>query len=159
MELIDYFDFEAVVLERIQDSDIDESVTLINHAYKYQEQYKNEPRVNRETLITQVKKSKFYVAKSNNHVIATVYIQPKGETLKLGLLAVLDAYRGKGLAPAIIKAIEEYGRTGGFKSLALDYMSIAPWLKKYYEKYGFKETGEFENWGTIDLIHMEKSLC
>jgi hypothetical protein len=37
-------------------------------------------------------------------------------------------------------------------------MSLAPWLKKYYEKYGYAETGTVEAWGTIDLIRMKKAL-
>jgi len=45
-----------------------------------------------------------------------------------------------------------------YKSLDLDYMSLAPWLRKYYEGYGFRETGESVRWGTIDLIHMSKDL-
>jgi hypothetical protein len=39
-----------------------------------------------------------------------------------------------------------------------DYMSRAPWLKSYYQKYGFKETDEKIAWGSIDLIRMRRDV-
>jgi GNAT superfamily N-acetyltransferase len=75
-----------------------------------------------------------------------------------GLLTVADKYRGKGLGPALIEAVEAFAQYTGARNVELDYMSAAPWLKPYYEKYGYVETGEITNWGTIDLIRMSKPL-
>lgn len=55
-------------------------------------------------------------------------------------------------------AIDDFARDKGYESLDLDYMSLAPWLKKYYVGYGFRETGETKAWGTTDLIRMSKKL-
>jgi len=44
------------------------------------------------------------------------------------------------------------------QAVELDYMSVAPWLKPYYEKFGYVETGEVMPWGAIDLIRMTKTL-
>ena len=57
-----------------------------------------------------------------------------------------------------MKAIEQLAMAEGFKEIQLDYMSDAPWLKEYYEKIGFVETGQVEKWGLIDLVQMSKSL-
>ena len=78
--------------------------------------------------------------------------------MHFGLLTVTPEYRGSGLAPAIINAIEAYGRALQCRFVQLDYMSVAPWLKSYYEKFGFRETGVKEPWANMDLIQMSKGL-
>ena len=55
-------------------------------------------------------------------------------------------------------AIEADARTRGCATIQLDYMSLAPWLKAYYERYGFQETGETVQWGAIALVQMAKPL-
>ena len=57
-----------------------------------------------------------------------------------------------------MEAIEEYSHALNIKRIELDYMSIAPWLKRYYEKYGYIETGEVTPWGDIRLIRMAKEV-
>ncbi len=158
MDISHYFHFSNIILERLQESDSNEAVALINRAYAYQNEYKNEPRITRDKLWHQAQKSQFYVLKEEGKIIGTIYIQTKNRSLHFGLLSVDQSYRGIGLAPALLSAVELYARDHACLSLQLDYMSIAPWLKRYYEKYGFCETGEVENWGTIDLIRMRKDL-
>lgn len=156
--LIDYFQFSKYVLHKIQEGDFEEVINLINKAYSYQDKYKDEPRINYEKLIRQTQKSDFYVVKENGAIIGCIYTRNKDGSLHFGLLTVDEAHRGTGLAPALINAAESYAKNNGYPSIQLDYMSIAPWLKCYYEKYGFQEIGEIENWGTIDLIRMKKEL-
>lgn len=79
-------------------------------------------------------------------------------TLHFGLLTVVPELRGKGVASTIMEAIDSYVSEHQFQMIALDYMSLAPWLKRYYEKYGFVETGTVNHWGKIDLLRMQKKL-
>lgn len=109
-------------------------------------------------LSKRVSEVEFYVATLKDQIVGCVYIEPKGNKLHFGLLTVSSELRGTGLAQGIIAAIEEYATEQGFKQLDLDYMSIATWLKKYYEAYGFKLTGKIIKWGNIDLINMSKGL-
>ena len=57
-----------------------------------------------------------------------------------------------------MRSIEDFAKVKQHKLLELDFMSIAPWLEKYYESFGFKKTGHTERWKDTDLIQMQKKL-
>jgi GNAT superfamily N-acetyltransferase len=154
----DHFSFGQLTMARIADDEIEETVELINPAYRYQESAKGTPRTNPEHLRRRVSETDFYVVKDAGQIVGCVYLEPREQALHFGLLTLADRYRKTGLAPAIMQALEAYARARHYDTLELDYMSLAPWLKRYYERYGFAETGEITNWGTIDLLHMSKRL-
>jgi GNAT superfamily N-acetyltransferase len=158
MNLSDTFKFDSLELSRLKDSEVDETVALINPAYSYQEEAKGEPRTNPGHLRRRAAEADFYVVKDRGRIVGCFYLEPTDTKLHFGLLTVADDYRKTGLAPAIMKAIEKFAIDKHYKSLDLDYMSLAPWLKRYYESHGFKETGEVTAWGAIDLVHMTKNL-
>lgn len=157
-KLPDCFNFNDIELTRIQDSDIAETVALINHAFLYQQEAKGEPRTNPTHLRSRIKETEFYVAKENGKIVGCVYIEPSGNSLHFGLLVVADNQKGSGLAPAMLKAIEDFAIAKQYKNIGLAYVSVAPWLKKYYEKHGYVSSGEITEWGTIDMIWMHKDL-
>ncbi len=159
MKLPDYFQFSKVTLEPIQDTEIDETILLINGAFDYQNKVRGKARTNPENFRKYYfGKTDFYVIKDGGKIIGCRYIKPRGSSLHLGMLALDEAHRGIGLAQAVMKAVIDYAKAAGYKKLELDYMSVAPWLKKYNEKYGFKETGETQDWDGMKLIRMEKEL-
>lgn len=154
----DYFSYEGVELREAHVDDISFLVTFLNDAYSYQDHIKGEPRTNPEHLAGRMNEVTLYIAENSGTVAGCFYLEPKGKSLHFGLLTVTDEFKGKGLAPAMIEAIEKHAKQIGFRTLELDYMSVAPWLKNYYEKHGFTETGEIKHWGKIDLVHMSKAL-
>ena len=158
MKLTDFFKYKYLELLPIMDSDMLEVVELVNDAFSYQDSVKGETRTNLLNLRELVSSTDFFVIKYKSKICACVYIEANGRTLHLGILAVGTDYRGKGLAQAIMNAIEDYAKSMSFETLGLAYMSLAPWLKSYYEKYGFTETGEIQEWGAINLIWMSKSM-
>lgn len=139
--------------------DIKDSVELINHAFNYQDEAKGDVRITTDKLLEKMRTSEFYVIKDRSqNIVGCVYIDKTETALHFGLLAVADKLRGKGLAGRIIYSIENYALSLHKTELELDYMNLSPWLKKYYEKYGFKETGEIEDIGWCQLIRMTKAL-
>ena len=151
-KLVKYFQYEDCIIRLARDRDIDDLVSLINEAYFYQDAIMGASRTSPLHLRKRVSETQFYIVESNKRLIACVYLEPKGNSLHFGLLTVIPDFRGKGLAQAIMTSIEQYAEDEKYESIELDYMSIAPWLKEYYEKYGFRETGEVASWGSIDLI-------
>jgi len=159
MPLPDYFHFPNVTLEPIEEVEIDATISLINDAFAYQDNIRGETRTNPENFRKYYyNKTDFYVMKENGKIIGCRYIKAQGSSLHLGMLALDKTHRGIGLAQAGMKAVIDYAKAAGFKKLELDYMSIAPWLKKYNEQYGFRETGETQDWDGMKLIRMEKTL-
>lgn len=142
----------------MQVSDHAEIIPIINHAYSYIDKYRGKPRTNPEHLREHAGVDDYYVVEDNSKLEGCVYIHRKGDSMHFGMLALTDNYRGKGVGQAIINAIEDYAKELNCKTLEIDYMSVSPWLKKYYESKGYRETGQIEQWGKIDLIHMSKDL-
>jgi GNAT superfamily N-acetyltransferase len=153
-----HFHFNNVALRRFLDSDTDQLVQIINKAYSYQDHVKGEPRTNPTHLRKRANEVELYVVAKDGVLIGCVYIEPRDTSLHFGLLTLVPEHRGTGLSRAIMEAIEHYARDSRFISLELDYMSLAPWLKPYYENYGFVATGQIMPWGSIDLIRMKKGL-
>jgi GNAT superfamily N-acetyltransferase len=158
MRLSDFYTRQGSSLEPFDGGDTDILVALINRAYSYQDTHKKAPRTNPDHLRKRAAETDLYVLKKDQKIIGCVYIDTHESVLHFGLLTVDEEYRGKGYAQAMIAAIDTYAKATGYQSLQLDYMSVAPWLKAYYERYGFCVTGEVIPWGTIDLVKMEKTL-
>lgn len=71
------------------------------------------------------------------------------ETVHLLYLAVDEAFRGQGVARALLSECEKLARDWGRSELLLDVASDNPALR-IYERFGFEELGS--------LIFMRKSL-
>jgi N-acetylglutamate synthase-like GNAT family acetyltransferase len=156
--LSNYFSKKDFSLRSTLKSDINDLVEIINAAYSYQDQAKGEPRTNTNHLQKRINETDFYTVLHTERVIGCVYLEPKGSALHFGLLTLIPDFRGKGIAESIINSIDAYAKNNDFETINLDYMSLAPWLKKYYEKHGFLETGEVTVWGSIDLVRMQKKV-
>ena len=115
-------------------------------------------RTNPESLRQQIAKTDFYVVKADDTIVGCVYLEQKNDSLHFCLLTVVAEYRKTGIAPAIMEAIEAFARKGSYRSIVLNYMSLALWLRSYYERFGFVDTGRVINRGSIGLVHMSKNL-
>jgi len=157
-DLSDYLQYPDISLQLISEPEIDATVALINDAYSYQDEAKGGPRIDEQKLRQRIETSEFYVARQDGRIVGCVYVERLAKKLHFGLLTVAAQLRGKGLGVAIMEAIHDYARELDVQVVELDYMSLAPWLKLYYEKFGYVETGEVMPWGDIDLIRMTKTL-
>lgn len=84
---------------------------------------------------------------NNNHPIGTGRIDPKG---KIGRMAVLPQYRGKGIGKRILETLIQYGRDNG---LGQFYLSAQLHAVGFYEKSGFMRYGEeFEEAGIMHVM-------
>jgi N-acetylglutamate synthase-like GNAT family acetyltransferase len=157
-KLTDYFGQENTTLRSVKDKDIHDLVDIINEAYSYQDAVKGRPRTDSEHLSRRIKETDFYVLEKDKKILGCVYLEPQSDSLHFGLLTLTPALRKTGLGKVIMEAIEAYAKGNNYTALELDYMSLAPWLKEYYERYGFEENGEITKWGSIDLIRMQKKI-
>lgn len=156
--LIDTWADERIRVRGIVDADYDSAIALINHAFTYQDKHKGGPRTDREQFTERVVKSPFYVFLHGDQIVGTVYVQIKGKDLHFGLLTLADYLRGSDNGKKIIAAIYALGKVLGCHAISLDYLDIAPWLKKYYESHGFHETGLREEWLDMQMIEMKRPL-
>lgn len=155
---VDTFSFDGCIMRRVRNDDIEKIVDIINEAFSYQDEIVGEPRTGIDHLSRRISETDFYVVENSDEIVACFYLEPHDGSLHFGLLAVIPSYRGKGLAKETVGAIEQFAKKAKYTSLELDYTSISPWLKKYYECYGFCETGDEGVWGPIKLIRMRKNI-
>lgn len=152
-----YFHSDLFTVERATQRDIPELMELINHAFQYQDEAKGMSRIDSIGLQKKMEKTEFYIWRdATSKLAACCYVAFNAHTAHFGLLAVSDDLRRKGLAPSILAAIEAYAL--GNETLELDYMSLSPWLDRYYERYGFEKTGLVEDIKWSKLIRMQKRL-
>lgn len=89
-----------------------------------------------------------WVAVQNMSIVGTVSVVPKSEGLYVRGMAVLPAARGQGIGRLLLRAIEEFARTRGYKRL---FLSTTPFLLRairLYEHFGFRRSDE----GPSDLL-------
>ncbi|GIC77528.1 GNAT family N-acetyltransferase [Moritella sp. F3] len=70
-------------------------------------------------------------------------------------VAVLDAYRGCGIASVVVKALMEHANQKGVRSIEIHAHG---YLRSYYERFGFEFIQEVEVVGEHQLIEMRHQL-
>ncbi|PCF93881.1 GNAT family N-acetyltransferase [Vreelandella nigrificans] len=70
-------------------------------------------------------------------------------------VAVVEVYRGSGVASKVVKALIEHAQNAGLDSIEIHAHS---YLRRYYEKFGFKFIREVEVVGEHQLIEMQHQI-
>jgi putative acetyltransferase len=110
-------------------------------------------------IALRMKEGPVWFAASGNRVVGTVSGVPKGSALYVRSMAVLPAARGIGVGRLLLRHVENFALSSGYKQMIL---STTPFLKsaiRLYESYGFHVTadGPYELFGT-SLFTMVKEL-
>lgn len=100
-----------------------------------------------------------WVAMQDEAVVGTVAVVPKGESLYVRSMAIVQAARGQGVGKLLLEEAERFARENGFQRM---FLSTTPFLDRairLYEHFGFRRTeaGPHELHGT-PLFTMEKVL-
>ena len=85
-----------------------------------------------------------------------VYLQQQGEKLYLGMLSVRPARQGNGVGKALMAAGMEYARQLGCKVIRITVISARGELITWYERQGFRRTGEVESFHGGDQFGIQK---
>ena len=101
-------------------------------------------------------------------LLGCFHVQADAGRLHLAMLAVAPAGQGQGVGKFLLRAAEDYGRQHGCAVSKMTVISVRPELIAYYERQGYRQTGETEPFPTdprygipkqlLTLLVMEKSL-
>lgn len=83
-------------------------------------------------------KAEFALMYDEKNAVATARVVLTNSGYKIGRIAVLKAYRGKGLGNSIVRAVTERAFENGAERVLVDAQNYAV---PFYEKIGFKITG------------------
>ncbi len=102
------------------------------------------------------------------NLLACVYLKKKQEKLYLGMLTVSPELQSKGIGKQLLAAAETYAKKNNCRKITMTVISVRHELIAWYERHGYKATGETEpfptdpEWGLpktpIHFIVMEKEL-
>jgi ribosomal protein S18 acetylase RimI-like enzyme len=129
-------------------------------------------RTNKDVLSGMVNRGDSIVLKCNNaknQLVGCVYLQKKEEKLYLGMLTVAPDIQAQGIGKKLLQAAEEYAQTQQCIAITISVISLRQELIKWYERRGYKATGERKPFPSSDprfglpkqhleFIVMEKQL-
>lgn len=108
------------------------------------------------------------LAEEEQNLMGCVYLEQQDDTMYLGMLTVEPELQGKGLGAGLMNVAEEKAKTVGCKKMKMTVITVRETLIAYYERKGYKDTGEREAFPTnpkfgvarqpLEFMVMEKSL-
>jgi ribosomal protein S18 acetylase RimI-like enzyme len=81
---------------------------------------------------------------SDGHLLASVYVERRGDRGYLGMLAVDPTRQGEGLGRRLVQAAEDRFREQGCEGVDITVLSLRPELRPIYRRFGYVETGTEE---------------
>ncbi|MGC9461783.1 GNAT family N-acetyltransferase [Vibrio genomosp. F10] len=97
------------------------------------------------------------LVKDNEQAVATArLVVKKDNSSVMARVAVLEAYRGNGIASKVVNTLVEHAKRIGVSSIEIHAHS---YLQNYYEKFGFEFIQEVEVVGEHQLIEMRNYIA
>jgi ribosomal protein S18 acetylase RimI-like enzyme len=85
-----------------------------------------------------------------------VYLKKQEGKLYLGMLSVWPAKQGAGVGKALMAAAAEYAGQQGCKVIRITVISVREELIAWYERHGFRRTGEMERFHAGEKYGIQK---
>lgn len=124
-------------------------IALVNTAFRL-ERFFEGTRTDAERMKTMRDQGQFLVIEDDvledetGRIVASIWVELRGERGYLGMLAVHPERQGSGLARAMMQAAEDHSRQHGCKFTDLTVLSLRPELLPLYRKLGYVEIGTDE---------------
>ena len=172
---------EGFTITLAKREDVPKLEALVNSAYRGESSRKGWTteadfldgiRTNQDVLTGMVSRGDSVVLKctdKDNQLLGCVYLQKKEEKLYLGMLTVAPDNQTNGIGKKMLQAAEEYAETQDCTAITITVISLRKELIKWYERRGYKATGERKPFPSndprfglpkqeLEFIVMEKQL-
>ena len=101
----------------------------------------------------------FYTARMGDDILGTGALMVKADYGEVKSMFVAASARGKGVAAALLRQIEDTARDEGLTMLKLETGNVLHAAHRLYARHGFTECGVFGDYVTAkSSIFMEKAL-
>lgn len=101
----------------------------------------------------------FFIARDGDSVLGCAAIADRSDYGEIKSMFVSDAARGKGVADALMRQLEDHARSLGLSELKLETGDLLHAAHKLYERYGFSRCDPFGDYtANASSIFMEKQL-
>jgi GNAT superfamily N-acetyltransferase len=148
----------------VTEDDIPTIVALIHAAFKEYDGAIDPPsgahQESAEKIHAKLTSEQAVLALRGDQALACVFYRDEGDHVYFGRLAVLPAYRGRGIGSALIDYVEARARELGRPSVRLGVRVALPHLRARYEHLGYRVIEERRHAGYVEPTYlvMEKTL-
>ena len=111
-----------------------------------------------ETLQARLGHMHVLVATMNGRVVGTIAAALTQDEGHLRGMAVLPEFRGSGVAASLLDAIEAWLRSSACTRVTLDTTMPLAAAMRFYEKHGYRRSGETTDFFRMPLIEYVKNL-
>jgi predicted N-acetyltransferase YhbS len=130
-----------VCLRIAEPLDLEAVTSVINLAFKVERFFIERDRISADDVCTLAGKGKFLVAEDLGKVVGCVYVELRGASAYLGLLAVHPSRQRSGLGSQLMQGAEDYCRDAGCQSVDLRIVNLRAELPAFYRRRGYRENG------------------
>lgn len=122
-------------------ADVPAMARLINAAFSIEE-FLEGNRTSESALTEMIREGSFLLQHNEDGtLLASVYIEERGERAYFGMLAVDPAQQGRGFGREMVRSAEDYCRNQGCTAMDIYVLSLRPELPAFYRKLGYVESG------------------
>lgn len=101
----------------------------------------------------------FFIAREGDSVLGCAAVADRSEYGEIKSMFVSETARGKGVADALMRQLEDHARSLKLPALKLETGDLLHAAHKLYERYGFSRCGPFGDYtANASSIFMEKQL-
>ena len=115
---------------------------------------RTDPTSIEQTILTPNNSIELALDENTNELMGVVHLKhDDDETLYFGMLTVKPNSQAQGLGKKLLEHVETYAQKNNFTRLRISVLHLRPELIAYYERRGFKATGEFIPFPENDPLH------
>jgi predicted N-acetyltransferase YhbS len=109
-------------------------------------------------LARRLREGMVLVAQADNRFIGSVFAARQNDAFYLTRLAVISAWRKRGVGQTLVEAADNEARAAGMRRLTLRVRINLPGNRAYFEGLGFRVTGQGQDSGRPPYDAMERVL-
>ncbi|HEV2352746.1 MAG TPA: GNAT family N-acetyltransferase [Puia sp.] len=155
-----------MTIRRATSADIANVVKLVNAAYRgeggevgwtHEGHLISGPRTKEAEIAELLQGSGIILAGwDGKKLVGCVYLEKEGNRLYLGLLSVWPSRQGKGIGKQLMVAAASFARRQNCMAIRITVISARGELLAWYERHGFRRTGEIEPFHAGDKFGTQK---
>ena len=133
---------EREPLRRAKTNDVPAIVALLNEAFAMEWDFIDRARTHAAEIAQYLGAGVFLVADAEDGSLAScMYLEPRGDRVYLGMLAVSPSQQGRGLGRQMMAAAEQHARSLGCHALDIRIINLRTELPPFYRALGFVDNG------------------
>lgn len=101
-------------------------------------------RTDVEKISEMLRQDRIELAYEGSELLGCVYIRKEGDALYFGMLTVKPTLQNKGTGKLLLNRVDEIAREMGLKKIRMTVINSRTELIQFYERRGFRWTGETE---------------